>query len=684
MAQKLKLKTKKKQKSKTKEEQKIVLSSKHKVALRSLQKQKLLLEMEEVLVMVVLMIGGVIGRSLLQWAPSVEPITFFAILAGMLFGSKKGAITGASSWFLSNFFMFGGQGPWSLIHILAGAFAGFLGGVIKDRRGKFITVAAMISATLFFETAMNVSSGFFFGFGILVSFASALPFIGIHLVSNATFGLLLPKIKGLVYKTGRFNEKEICEKLISKLKEKTKAIKTTTTIVALLFLIPFSQAATIGVVVELPSGAVSVDCLDISDNSDGYQTLSKTDLDLEWAGPSAFGHQLCMINGFGDEANGDYCEYSGKYWGFFKSKGQSWEYLPVGFDGGSSCWNKDLLSFEGHYCAEEGDVIGLNYGEYGDKPVHHSFEELCNPLKVKDVTIRVDNKRQKDADETGGQIEAGPGSTIQFDVSIMNDEQFETDLTVEDIEMEITIDDIKNGLEEKADFKDLDIGEEDEEKISIELPLILEDGDYDIKLLIEGTTNKGISQEISLEYELEINKERHDVEFLLIELEEEKICSGKQIKILVGVANIGKEDENIALTIQIPELGTQKTENIFLEEGDDKDDSTSWKTIQFATSKSITGNYNLVVSADFKEHIEENLQITIEKCAEKAEEQKEPESTNKATGFTTADQKIKTPVYHSYSPKKSFFEKNSSLLILFGTEIIVLLVIIAIIRIMKS
>ncbi|MBU1004257.1 MAG: hypothetical protein KJ561_00355, partial [Nanoarchaeota archaeon] len=105
MEQKLVLK--KKKKSKSKQEQK--LSSSQKVALHAVQKQMQLLKLREWLVVIGFVFGGALLRIPMQAVPSAEPITFFAILSGWLFGKKKGFITGAAAGYMSNFLMFGGQ-----------------------------------------------------------------------------------------------------------------------------------------------------------------------------------------------------------------------------------------------------------------------------------------------------------------------------------------------------------------------------------------------------------------------------------------------------------------------------------------------------------------------------------------------------------------------------------------------
>jgi len=57
-----------------------------KLSLHTIQRHLSLLKLEEFLLIISFITAGVLGRILLQGFPSVEPITFFAILAGSLFG----------------------------------------------------------------------------------------------------------------------------------------------------------------------------------------------------------------------------------------------------------------------------------------------------------------------------------------------------------------------------------------------------------------------------------------------------------------------------------------------------------------------------------------------------------------------------------------------------------------------
>jgi hypothetical protein len=141
------------------------------------------------------------------------------------------------------------------------------------------------------------------------------------------------------------------------------------------------NAADVGVVVEFPNGTVYTQCVEISDGESAYRLLRETELDIDWSGKGAWGRALCMINGVGDDVVGDGCDWGSDYWGFYLAldNGTSWDYSPVGFDMGD-CWNREFDSFSGHYCAQDGDMVGFAYGGFGTKPDFRKFTQVCrNP-----------------------------------------------------------------------------------------------------------------------------------------------------------------------------------------------------------------------------------------------------------------------------------------------------------------
>jgi len=210
-----KLILKKKKKSNQKEE----LSQKEKLAQSLVQKQLQLLKLREWLVVIGLTLGAAALRVPMQAIPSAEPITFFAILSGWLFGRRKGFLTGVGALYLSNFLVFGGQGVWTIFQAIGFGAAGLLGGFLGKKSNVWQVVSISVAATILFEIIINIGSVFMFPFAFFTLFLTAIPFTLVHIVSNASFAFLLPKTRKMIEKKGEFNQKEVCKNLLGRFNE---------------------------------------------------------------------------------------------------------------------------------------------------------------------------------------------------------------------------------------------------------------------------------------------------------------------------------------------------------------------------------------------------------------------------------------------------------------------------------
>ncbi len=190
------------------------------VAAHALAKQLQAIKLKEVLFLLGFAGGAALLRAAMQPLPSVEPITFFAILSGLLFGARKGFIVGASSLYLSNFLVFGGQGPWTLFQAIGFGAAGVFGSALRKRPTILASLLVGVASTLVFEVVMNLSSVLVFPGSLLAIFLSALPFSLTHLASNSIFSLMIPKAAERAEKLGGFSERELCEEMLSRLAPK--------------------------------------------------------------------------------------------------------------------------------------------------------------------------------------------------------------------------------------------------------------------------------------------------------------------------------------------------------------------------------------------------------------------------------------------------------------------------------
>src|SRR3989338_1672010 len=199
---------------KKKEKQKIKLNAEQKMALHALQKQKQILELKEWLFVI-----GFIGiasllRVPMQIIPNAEPLTFFALLSGWSFGWKKGILAGVSSLYISNFLVFGGNGPWTIFHVIGYGLVGFLGSILRKKATMFEVLSLTFIATLSLQIIFNFGWSIFIGFNFFAAMLTGSIFTAVHIISNLIFATLLPKARKIVYETGKFDERDLCSNLI--------------------------------------------------------------------------------------------------------------------------------------------------------------------------------------------------------------------------------------------------------------------------------------------------------------------------------------------------------------------------------------------------------------------------------------------------------------------------------------
>jgi hypothetical protein len=130
-----------------------------------------------------------------------------------------------------------------------------------------------------------------------------------------------------------------------------------------------ASAVRVAVVIDTP-GHLIAKCLTVSDDTNAYVILQETGENIAWTYyGQALGHGLCSITGIGCPSSNCFCDPD-RYWNLYvKEPGGNWTYSAVGFDGGASCAE--------HYCAADGQMLGLAYGSYGSMPPAYSFENVC-------------------------------------------------------------------------------------------------------------------------------------------------------------------------------------------------------------------------------------------------------------------------------------------------------------------
>ena len=82
------------------------------------QKQLQILKTKELAFNFISILSAVLLRVYMQFIPSAEPISLFALMNGWLFGWRKGLYVGVSALLISNFLVAGGNGPWTIFQAI--------------------------------------------------------------------------------------------------------------------------------------------------------------------------------------------------------------------------------------------------------------------------------------------------------------------------------------------------------------------------------------------------------------------------------------------------------------------------------------------------------------------------------------------------------------------------------------
>jgi len=407
-------------------------------------------------------------------------------------------------------------------------------------------------------------------------------------------------------------------------------------LIFLILIVNIAYAVDVGIVVEFEDGSVKTDCVNVNQNTDGFNILEKSVFNILWSPASSFGQLICKIEDEGTDISGSFCKFSGKFWNFniLPDGDSKWIHSPVGHNGPGGCWNRNELSFGGHYCGVDKDVIGYKFGSGGDEPPLKTYKQVCEKLKVKDIKVYVDGKKESDADEDGGKIDVVPGSKLELKIELENLYTDDEDVEIQDIVVEGTLENIDNDDDIEKDTKEFDLRPEKDKEVSLEfdIPLEVDEDDYDLIIEIEGENENGFSYFKQIEFEVEVEKEKHNVIFDQLKFSENSIHCGKSAYLEVKVVNLGTEDESAKLIISNQDLEINIQESFELSEDPFDKDSSFTKTYKIILPSEIyPGIYTLRADLFFGNDVESSTAELDVECGEilKTEEIKETVQTSK-------------------------------------------------------
>jgi len=314
-------------------------------------------------------------------------------------------------------------------------------------------------------------------------------------------------------------------------------------------------------------------------------------------------------------------------------------------------------------------------------------------LEIYDLDVYVDDSKDSnlnDGDTIGK--EAKPKSNIKFDFVIKNlfDED-EDDIEIENIFITVTIKEIDDDddLEEETKEFNLDAEEKSStQSVEFDLPTAVDEGSYDVEIVVEGEEAKSPYTEHRVEWTLtlDVEKEKHDMDLERAEFDQITLSCDRETTFYVELVNFGSSDEDeLILTIENSALGINiKQEDIEIDEGDDWSKSypiTVADDVAPGTYKVITkmyydsSDYN---DKDFELNAYGSTDLIISKCVVTTpveEEEEVPEEEEEGEVIIvepTAEEEEKetTPTTGEITKEVSFQDTSLYLVLLVATVVI--------------
>lgn len=268
-------------------------------------------------------------------------------------------------------------------------------------------------------------------------------------------------------------------------------------------------------------------------------------------------------------------------------------------------------------------------------------------LRIKDLDIKVGSETDKNVHEDSRFIsdelvyiirdEAKPEDTVKFDIeleSMLDDDIDEEDFDIEEILVTITIEDIDDGdeLEEEGDEFDLGPGKDESDILVFEIPLKVDEGDYDVTILIESEDENGVIHEIEKELVLEVKKDRHNIMIYKFSLNPTSLKCSRAATLKTEIMNLGRnEEDDVRLEIMSEDLGINSVSSpdYDLSEDWDDDDNTYEKILTLTIPEDFEAGVYAITATSFyddKESETKTIELFVEDCvAEVVEEEPEEE-----------------------------------------------------------
>lgn len=265
----------------------------------------------------------------------------------------------------------------------------------------------------------------------------------------------------------------------------------------------------------------------------------------------------------------------------------------------------------------------------GSTTVEQSFTVTVDyplNLQIYDLDVYVDGSIDESAGKTGGDIDKDvePESEIKVKVKLKNYYTSSEDVEIQDIEITAIVE----GMDEDGDdieidetMDDIKPGRSETVYLTFEVPLKVEEGDYDMILTIMASDERR-DYDISLDFVIKVDKENHDIRISKADLTPETLICSRKSNLDVEIMNVGTNDEDssdyIKLDIEATELGINFVKSgIELDRDPDDDENIYSKSLSIDLDQNFAiGAYPIKIrtyrGTSLMDYVEK--QLIVEPC----------------------------------------------------------------------
>lgn len=260
-----------------------------------------------------------------------------------------------------------------------------------------------------------------------------------------------------------------------------------------------------------------------------------------------------------------------------------------------------LDAVDANYNAVAIKVAQVQIGDGVTSTIFDVYMQRENQLSLKKaVFTSEENDKSYDSGDAGDVIEdIRPGETITVEIQAKNgySTNDNEDLTIEDIDGAVLIDDDDLDVDEEDSIDDIDAQDTGDVIITFDVPSDIDEGTYDIEFSVNGEDEHGARHGQKFAMDLKVERDKYVFEIVKAELTSNEVSCSRANALSLKVTSDGKSgDDEIAVYAKNVDLGINfKQEDIELDnyEGSDNDWS---KTISFNVPATLrAGTYPILV-----------------------------------------------------------------------------------------